>query len=187
MKNISYKKNIIKKANNNMPIRVLYKKVGQTPNVKIIDNVYKLKKAIIKRNLDIVPYEHLFIICNSKRTRQNMKPNIYLPLTKIGGDLIVVKIDKKDREFKSLPQDDILWFSQDLINKNGSNTTSIKVTNNTKPITNTTEKQKYFIDFYGRDFDNTNKQHNFENDLINALIGIEITLHGLLENNKKGE
>ena len=47
------KKNIIPKAENTNSIRVLYKKVGQTPKVKIINNIYKLKKAIIQKKLDI--------------------------------------------------------------------------------------------------------------------------------------
>ena len=54
------KKNIIPKTQNTNSIRVLYKKVGQTPKVKIINNIYKLKKAIIQKKLDIVPYEKLF-------------------------------------------------------------------------------------------------------------------------------
>ncbi len=52
------------------PIRVLYKKVGQPSEVKIISDVYKLKKAIIERNLDIIPYEKIFIICHSKKSIQ---------------------------------------------------------------------------------------------------------------------
>ncbi len=39
------KKNIIPKTQNTNSIRVLYKKVGQTPKVKIINNIYKLKKS----------------------------------------------------------------------------------------------------------------------------------------------
>ena len=82
------------------PIRVLYKKVGQPSEVKIISDVYKLKKAIIERSLDIIPYEKIFIICHSKKSNSNMFPNIFLPLKRILGDLIVVNIDKKEREFK---------------------------------------------------------------------------------------
>ena len=48
------------------PIRVLYKKVGQPSEVKIISDVYKLKKAIIERSLDIIPvsYTHLTLPTN---------------------------------------------------------------------------------------------------------------------------
>lgn len=102
--------------------------------------------------------------------------------------MIIVNIDKKEREFKSLSQEDIIWYSQDLINKSSNSTNSIKVFNNTKPIKNATDKQKYYIDFYGRDFnDNSNKQPNFEKALIDVLIGIEVVLNGILKNNKNGD
>lgn len=108
------KKNIIPKTQNTNSIRVLYKKVGQTPKVKIINNIYKLKKAIIQKKLDIVPYEKLFIICHSNKSKLPMRPNIFLPLRRIIGDLVVVNIDKKSREFQSISQEDIIWFSKDL-------------------------------------------------------------------------
>ena len=47
-------------SNTKVPIRVLYKKVGQIPEVKIISDVYKLKKAIVQRNLDATKYFSAF-------------------------------------------------------------------------------------------------------------------------------
>ena len=46
-----YENKIIEKSKNTTPIRVLYKKTGQAPETNIIDNVFKLKKAIVKRKL----------------------------------------------------------------------------------------------------------------------------------------
>ena len=46
-----------------------------------------------------------------------MRPNIFLPLRRIIGDLVVVNIDKKSREFQSISQEDIIWFSKDLTSK----------------------------------------------------------------------
>lgn len=40
------------------PIRVLYKKVGQAPEVKIINDIFKLKKFIVMKDLSIIPYEN---------------------------------------------------------------------------------------------------------------------------------
>lgn len=95
---------------------------------------------------------------------------------------------KKLNKSKTNYTKDIIWYSQDLINKSSNSTTSIKVFNNTKPIKNATDKQKYYIDFYGRDFnDNSNKQPNFEKALIDVLIGIEVVLNGILKNNKNGD
>lgn len=58
---------ILNKSRNSFPVRVIYKKVDQTPHVKIIKNISTLKKAIVKRNLDITPYEGSYIICNNSK------------------------------------------------------------------------------------------------------------------------
>lgn len=113
----SKKQYIINKANNTAPIRVLYKKVGQIPKVMIIDNVFKLKKFIVERNLDIIAYQTTYIICNNKKLINNMTPNIVFGFNSIKGDFILVNIDKDKREFESLTGEDIIWYSSDLINK----------------------------------------------------------------------
>ncbi|MCI9275845.1 MAG: hypothetical protein HFJ24_08025 [Clostridia bacterium] len=174
MKKKKFSKTLIDKSKNNAPIRVLYKKTGQPPETKIIDNVFKLKKAIIKKNLSIIPYENLYIICNNIKFIQNEKANIVLTFSSIYGDLILVDIDKKCREFKGLSQEDIIWYSQDLLNKT-CNTT----------LTNTKKNNKKdFSKVYERD---TEREHNsklnvtdFEKALITVLINIEMTLSALL-------
>ena len=55
------------KCKNHNSIRVLYKKVGKAPEIKIISNVFTLKKAIIKKQLTIIPYEGAYIICNNNK------------------------------------------------------------------------------------------------------------------------
>lgn len=109
------------KANNTAPIRVLYKKVGQLPKIMVLDNVFKLKRFIIKRNLDIIPYQTVYIICNKKDLMKNMTPNIVFSFKSIKGDFILVNIDADKREFKSLSAEDITWYASDLINKNFKN------------------------------------------------------------------
>ena len=165
---------LINKANNTNPLRVLYKKVGQNPEVKIISNVYKLKKAIIQKNLDIIPYEKLFIICHNRKTNSNMLPNIFLPFNRILGDFIVVRIDRKEREFKSLSQEDIIWYSQDLINKAPRNT--VRVAKYPKSIN--------VRDIYERGAEDNryNKTLAFEKTLIGVLISIELLLATILKN-----
>ena len=105
------------KANNTTPIRVLYKKVGQLPKIMVLDNVFKLKRFIIKRNLDIIPYQTTYIICNKKELMKNMTPNIIFSFNSIKGDFILVNIDEDKREFESLSAEDITWYASDLINK----------------------------------------------------------------------
>lgn len=111
------KDKLLAKSKNTSPIRVLYKKEGQLAEVKIIDNVFRLKKAIVTKDLSIIPYETLYIICNNKNLAENMEPNIVLNFSSIYGDLILVDIDKKNREFKGLTQEDIIWYSKDLNRK----------------------------------------------------------------------
>lgn len=109
------------KANNTAPIRVLYKKVGQLPKIMVLDNVFKLKRFIIKRNLDIIPYQTVYIICNKKELMKNMTPNIVFSFNSIKGDFILVNIDEDKREFESLSAEDITWYASDLINKSFKN------------------------------------------------------------------
>ena len=156
------------------PIRVLYKKVGQPPEVKIIKNLYKLKKTIIQKNLDIFPYEKLIILCHSNKSKIPMRPNIFLPLRRIVGDLIVVKIDKKTRQFQSLSQEDILWFSKALISKSAKNT---KI--------NSQIKIHHFPFEYERSLDNNKytSAPSFEKTLISVLLNLELILSTILKNN----
>lgn len=121
-KNFNKEKYITAKSNNSSPIRVLYKKTGQAPEVKIIDNVLRLKKAIVKKNLDIIKYETIYIICTNKKKQDKTKnPNIILDFYNITGDLILIAIDKNKREFKGLSQEDIIWYTQSLMNKTINN------------------------------------------------------------------
>ena len=173
------KKTLVKRKTNitpipKIPIRVLYKKVGQVPEVKIINNVSKLKKSIIKNNLDIIPYETVYIICYNKKSMEYMKPNIFLSLKRIAGDFILIDIDKNKHEFKSLTQENIIWYTKDLINKAPINT--LKKVNIPK-INN-------IQDIYERGFeDNRNtKSNKFENTLINVLNNLELVLAMILKN-----
>lgn len=173
-------KNLRKKANNTSSIRVLYKETGQVPQVKIISNIYKLKKAIAKKNLDIIPYETAFIICtNRKKQDKTKKPNIVLDFYSIIGDLILVDIDKKKREFKSLSQENIIWYTQDLINKTTNNTTNFN-------IKYTNKFNDYKIkEFYGRNLEESSKSFNFEKSLIDVLVNIQLSLFSILKGEGK--
>lgn len=104
-----------------------------------------------------------------------MRPNIFLPLKRILGDLIVVNIDKNAREFRSLSQEEIIWYSRDLINKSPKNT--IK---NIKK-----QKINIYTDTYERGFEDNryNKPTNFEKTLISVLINLELVLASILKNN----
>lgn len=174
-------KSPIPNFNDKAPIRVLYKKVGQAPKVKIINDVTKLKYAVVKQNLKLIPYENLYIICKNPKIIQNMRTNIVLTFCSIYGDFILVDIDRKKREFKSLKQEDLVWFTTDLINKS--------------PISNLVDTKQQTTrklpEAFERDFDNTKymdsinflKSTQFENTLINVLVNLELVLANILKNN----
>lgn len=170
------KNTITTKANNHKPIRVLYKKVGQAPEIKIINDTFKFKKAIVEKNLDIIPYKNHYIVCNSKKKTKELPPHIIFDYGNVAGDLIIVGIDKESREFKGMAQEDIIWFSEDLIDKtfndrpdNLSPTFPIREKQNTK------EGKEKTTNAY------------FEKTLINTLINIELILATILKNKKEGE
>lgn len=102
-----------------------------------------------------------------------MRPNIFLPLRRIIGDLIVVNIDKKTREFQSISQEDIIWFSKDLTIKSAKN---LKI--------NSQQKKLNFPFIYERDV-GSNKYNNsppFDKLLMSMLINIQLALATLLKN-----
>ena len=168
--NYSINRYIYEKAKNKNAIRVIYKKPGQAPKIKIIDNIQKLKKTIITKKLEIIPYESAFIICKYKKPKLNVPINIFLPLHSIGGDLIVVNIDKKQREFKELSQDDLLWYTEDLIRKN-ANTKQYEVQNTLPKKSNKSCENNSSTPLLAL---------SFENSLINILTNIEFALANML-------
>ena len=108
---------LYEKAKNKNKIRVLYKQVGKNPKVRIIPNVQILKRAIVMRKLDIIPYQNVFLICNNQEYMKTTPINVVFDFFHISGDLLVVQIDRNKREFESLSQEDISWFTSDLIYK----------------------------------------------------------------------
>ena len=162
-------------SNSKTPIRVLYKKVGQPPKIKIINDVQRLKKYIVKNNLDIIPYRTTYIICHNKKSMEYMRPNIYLPLKKIAGDFIVANINKNKHDIKSLSQEEIIFYTKDLVNKEPVYT----------PKKIHLQKPTNITDIYERGYEdirNTNST-NFEKTLIDLLINLELVLAKILENN----
>ena len=182
---------LLEKARNKNKLRVIYKEPGKDPEVRIIPNVFILKKAIINKQLEIIPYQNVFIVFNKQKEVQTEPINVIFDLCNIKGDLIIVQIDLKKREFESLSQEDIIWFTEDLINKSPIKNNVINMNNwktlkaqsqNSKQLTKKTIK-----DYYSKEltlFDTEEKAVNsvsFEQSLINVLTNIELTLASLLE------
>ena len=182
---------LLEKAKNKNKLRVIYKAPGKEPEVRIIPNVFILKKAVINKELDIIPYQNVFIVFNKQKEMQKEPINIILDMCNIKGDLIIVQIDKKKREFESLSQENILWFTEDLINKSPVKNNVININDWKAQNQNTQQLNKKQIkNYYSREltlFDAEEKAVNnvsFGQDLINILTNIELTLASLLENKK---
>ena len=94
---------------------MLYKQTGKNPRVRIIPNVQILKRAIVIRKLDIIPYQSVFLICNNQDDMKTSKINVVFDFFHISGDLLVVQIDREKREFESLSPEDIAWYTSDLM------------------------------------------------------------------------
>lgn len=106
---------LYEKAKSKSKIRVLYKQVGKNPRVRIIPNIQILKRAVVTRKLDIIPYQNVFLVCNNQDYMKTTPINVVFDFFHISGDLLVVQIDRNKREFESLAQEDIAWFTSDLM------------------------------------------------------------------------
>lgn len=179
----------------NIQLRVLYKKVGQAPQVKIINDIENFKKFVVLDKLDIIPYKHAFIICNNQNYKMQMPINIFFSLYHIAGNLVVVNIDKEKREFKSLTQDQLLYYSKDLMVREPN---EIQNNNNYNTRARTTKNDNYIPferDIETDNFKTTNlkvgvsqiRQTSFENSVIHILVNIELMLANLLKNNNYGD
>lgn len=114
------------KDSENKIIRVLYKKTGEFPKAKFIEDLEYLKKYIVLEKLDIIPYQDAFILCNNQSEfRVGVPVNVYLDLRHICGDLIVININKNNRTFNSLSQKQLLYYSEDLMRKEPPKETEI--------------------------------------------------------------
>ena len=108
-----------------------------------------------------------------------MPPHIVFDYGNIAGDLIVVKIDKKDREFKSISQEDILWFGEDLIDKSYPANVELDL-----------PSQKDYSDYPAKELDGTSSKSTkaiFERSLNNTLIHIELLLTNVTKNKTEGD
>ena len=172
-------KNLRKKANHTNSLRVLYKRVGEVPEVKIIDNVFRLKKAIVKYDLEIIPFQDVYIICHNKEQRKGMQLNIILDFCSIAGSIIVLQIDRHTREFKSLSQENIVWFTEVLNRRSPNNLdTNIYYAQNYYKSNN---HNRASINF------KIQQNNNFEEKLLDSLSNINSTLTYLITNNKNEE
>ena len=174
--------NICVKSKNKAPIRVLYKQIGKEPEIKIINNVFLLKQAIINRELEILPYQNVFIIFNNPQYTKTMPINVIFDMCNIKGELLVVQINRKKREFESLTLENVNWFIQDLSRKSPVTANSKA---STEQLTNKITDKKITDQYFSEIRKINNKvNNNFENILITLLTNINLTLCTLMAKKK---
>ena len=98
----------------NKKIRILYKEVGKEPQIMFIDNTLEVKQKLVGGLIEVVPYEDVLIICNEEGKILNMPPNLVFEYDYIAGNCFVIGDDYKNADFKSLTDEEILRYREDL-------------------------------------------------------------------------
>ena len=95
-------------------IRVLYKRVGKEPIVKIIPNTLEAKQDLVGGLIECVPYdEETLLICNNEGKIIGMKPNLCFDYDYIAGDCFLIGDDYEKADFKSLTDEQIKRAKED--------------------------------------------------------------------------
>ncbi len=98
-------------------IKVLLKRVGKDPVVKIIPNTLQAKQKLVGGLIEVVPYEDALLICNEEGKILNMKPNLSFDYDYIAGDCFIIGDDYEHGDFKSLTKEQINYYKNDLKNR----------------------------------------------------------------------
>ena len=102
-------------------IKVLFKRVGKDPIVKIIPNTLEAKQNLVGGLIECVPYDdETLLICNEEGKLIGMKPNICFDYDYIAGDCFLIGDDYENADFKSLTDKQIKkakldWKSKSFI------------------------------------------------------------------------
>lgn len=106
--------NIEEYKTENKKIRILYKEVGKEPQIMFIENTLEEKQKLVGGLIEVVPYEDVLIICNEEGKILNMPPNLVFEYDYIAGNCFVIGDDYKNADFKSLTDEEIIKYREDL-------------------------------------------------------------------------
>lgn len=101
----------------NKKIRILYKEVGKEPQIMFIENTLETKQKLVGGLIEVVPYDDVLIICNEEGKILNMPPNLVFEYDYIAGNCFVIGDDYKNADFKSLTDEEILRYREDLMKR----------------------------------------------------------------------
>lgn len=98
----------------NEEIIIIYKEVGKPPIFRKEPNNRETFELLVGGEIEILPYEEIFIIC--RKDRERLRPNIGININygkadfSIRGNIIIV-----NKEFKSLHKEQAIKYSKLLI------------------------------------------------------------------------
>lgn len=107
---------------NEHQIKVLYKRAGKKPIVKVIENTLEAKQQLVGGLIEVIPYmDNTLLVCNEEGKILNLKPNLCFTYDYIAGDCFVIGDDYKNAGFKSLTDIEIKKAKKDLMSKSFAN------------------------------------------------------------------
>lgn len=95
-------------------LRILLKRVGREPEVKVIENTLRAKQMLVSGLIEVIPYDKVLLVCNDEGKLLNFLPNINLGYDYIAGDCFLVGDDYKNADFKSLTDEEIQKYTKRL-------------------------------------------------------------------------
>ena len=99
-------------------IRILLKRVGKDPLVKVINDTLEEKQRLVGGLIEVVDYDKdNLIIANEEGKVANLKPNLGFDLDYIAGDCFFIGDDYQNSGFKSLSLEDCERICKEIKNK----------------------------------------------------------------------
>lgn len=95
-------------------LRVLLKRFGREPEIKIIENTLEAKQNLVGGLIELVSYDDLLLVCNEEGKLLNMPPNLLFDYDYIAGDCFLVGDDYENGDFRSLTDEEIEEYTQKL-------------------------------------------------------------------------
>lgn len=103
-------------------IKVLYKRAGKKPIVKVIPDTLEAKQKLVGGLIEVIPYtDDTLLVCNDEGKILNLKNNVCFTYDYIAGDCFVIGDDYKNAGFRSLTNEEIIKAKEDLLNKSFDN------------------------------------------------------------------
>lgn len=161
----------------NKKICVLYKKIGELPTIKLLENINQIKEQIVKGNLLMIRYDDCIIICDPQKQNKGFVPNIVFTFNNIAGNLILIGYDKKKKDFRSLSNNEIFYYFDDLNRKSFKYNKYKKWKNRINKCTSTNNNSS------NEDDNQIQKEKSNTNTNLNMVLDIQKTiLKNLIQN-----